>query len=91
MLIHGDQKNRERRNMKLNRGRDGIVQSARTKYGKSMLERDIQDLYPMELSCDLVAETEKDLETLKVNAGEYIPERTAAVAAKLQIRETTEY
>ena len=91
VLIHGDQKNRERWNMKLNRRRDGVVQSARTKYGKSMLQRDIQDLYPMELSFNLVAEKEKDLETLKVNAGEYIPERTAAVAAKLQIRETTEY
>ena len=41
VLIHGDQKNRERWNMKLNRGRDGVVQSARIKYGKSMLQRDI--------------------------------------------------
>ena len=45
----------------------------------------------MELSFNLVAEKEKDLKTLKVNAEEYIPERTAAVAAKLQIREATEY
>ena len=56
-----------------------------------MLERAIQDLCPTELSCDLVTEREKDPATLKVNAREYIPERMVVVAAKLQIREATEY
>ena len=51
VLIPEDQRNRGRWNigvvMKLNRGRDGAVRSARIKCGKSMLERAIQHLYPM--------------------------------------------
>ena len=95
VLIQGDQKNRGRWDigivMKLNRGRDGAVPSARIKYGKSMLERAIQHLYPMELSCDLTTETGQNSTSLNVNAKEYIPEQTAAVAAKLQIRDAAEY
>ena len=45
VLIQGNQKNRGRWNigmvMKLNRGGDGAVRSARIKCGESMLERDI--------------------------------------------------
>ena len=77
--------------MKLSGGRDGVVRSATIEWGKSMLKRAIQHLYPRELSCDLVTETENDPATLKVNAREYIPKRTAAVATNLQIREATEY
>ena len=33
----------------------------------------------------------RELCIIKVNAREYIPERTAAVAAKLQIRDAAEY
>ena len=82
-----DQKNRGRWNirivMKLNRGRDRVVQSARIKYGKSMLERTIQYFHPMELFYDLVWRTEKDAATLNVNTREYVTEQTKAVAAKL--------
>ena len=77
--------------MKLNRGRDRVVQSARIKYGKSMLERTIQYFHPMELFYDLVWRTEKDAATLNVNTREYVTEQTKAVAAKLQIREATPY
>ena len=95
VLIQGDQKVRGRRNieivMKLNRGRDGAVRSARTKSAKSMLERAIQHLYPMELSCNLTTETGENSASLNVNAREYIPERMTAVAAKLQIRDAAEY
>ena len=33
-------------------GKDGVVHAVRIKMGKAVLERQIQDLYPMELSCD---------------------------------------
>ena len=33
-------------------GRDGIVRAVRVTAGKSNLERTIQHLYPLELSCD---------------------------------------
>ena len=89
MLIQGDQKNRGRWNieivMKLNRGRDRAVRLASIKFGKPMLERVIQHLYFMELSCNLTTEIGGNSASLNVNAIEYISERTAAVAAKLQI------
>ena len=56
-----------------------------------MLERAIQYLYPMELSCNLTTETGENSASLNINAREFIPERTAAVAAKLQIRDAAEY
>ena len=75
VLIHGDQKSRGRWNieivMKLKRGREGVVWSARIKCGKSM------HLYPIELSCYLITSTKKDPATLYVNVQEYIPEQTA--------------
>ena len=89
MFIQGDQKNRGRWNigifMKLTRGRDGVVQSARIKCGKSMLEKAIRHLHPLNLSYNRATETEKDPPSLNVNALEYLPERTAAVVVKLQI------
>ena len=33
-------------------GRDGIVRGAKLKTGKSFIERGVQQLYPIELSCD---------------------------------------
>ena len=33
-------------------GRDGIVRGAKMKTGKSFIERAVQQLYPLELSCD---------------------------------------
>ena len=77
--------------IKLNRGRDGAVRSARINCGKSMLERAIQHLCIIEFSCNLATETEKDPASLNVKAREYIPEPTAVVAPKLQIREAAEY
>ena len=95
VLTQGDQKNRGRWNItiviKLNRGRDGAVRSARINCGKSMLERAIQHLCVIEFSCDSATKTEKDPASLNVKAREYIPEPTAVVAPKLQIREAADY
>ena len=88
MLIQGDQKNCGRWNIeiviKLNRGRDRAVRLVSIKFGKPMLV--IQHLYFMELSCNLTTEIGGNSASSNVNAREYISERTAAVAAKLQIR-----
>ena len=56
-----------------------------------MLERAIQYLYPMELSCNLTTETGENSASLNINAREFIPERTAAAEAKLQIKDAAEY
>ena len=55
VLIQSDERNRGKWNIgvvvKLIKGRDGIVRGARLRAGKSFLERAVQQLCPMELSC----------------------------------------
>ena len=56
VLIKGDERNKGKWKIgvieRLIEGRDGIVRAVRLRAGKSYLERTIQHLYPMELSCD---------------------------------------
>ena len=47
-------------------GRDGVIRGAKLKSGKSQLERPIQHLYPLELSCDTSVQT--PLKTLSADA-----------------------
>ena len=57
VLIQSEERNRGKWNIgivvKLIKGRDGVVRVARLRAGKSYLERAIQHLCPMELSCDV--------------------------------------
>ena len=57
VLIQSEERNRGKWSIgivvKLLEGRDGVVRGARLRAGKSYLERAIQRLCPMELSCDL--------------------------------------
>ena len=56
VLIKGEERNRGRWKIgivdQLIKGRDGVVHGVRLRAGKSYLERPIQHLYPLELSCD---------------------------------------
>ena len=56
MIIKGDEKNRSKWNIgivvSLITRSDGVVRGARLRAGKNRLERAVQHLYPMELSCD---------------------------------------
>ena len=56
VIIKGDEKNRSKWNIgivvSLITGSDGVVRGARLRAGKNRLERAVQHLYPMELSCD---------------------------------------
>ena len=58
VIIRGDEKNRAHWKLgivtKLIIGRDGVVRAAQLRAGKSYLERAVQHLYPLELSCDHV-------------------------------------
>ena len=69
--------------------RDGAVQAAKLRAGKAFLERPVQHLYPLELSCDGVKPVnepaELNPETQPVQA-----RRDAAVAAQLHIRDVAE-
>lgn len=62
-------------------GRDGIVTAVKLRAGKSYLERAVQQLYPLELSCGKSTEAENP--PLNPEA----PRRDAAVAARLRVQE----
>ena len=65
-------------------GRDGIVRVAKLRAGKATLERAIQQLNPLELSCDRAA-VESSVQ-LNPGAPAFRPRRDAAVAANLRIQ-----
>ncbi|XP_066029903.1 uncharacterized protein [Pocillopora verrucosa] len=66
-------------------GRDGIVRAAKLRAGKGTLERAVQHLYPLELSCD----RENVQAPLQLNplAPTFRPRRDAAVAARYRIQD----
>ena len=64
-------------------GRDGVVRAAKVRTRKTVLERAIQHLYPLELSCD----RSKDATPLNPTAPPFRPRRDAAAAAELRIQD----
>ena len=70
-------------------GRDGIVRAVKLRAGKRYLERAVQQLYPLELSCDRAGETTATAlnSTLNPEATHFRPRRDAAVAAGLRIQD----
>ena len=85
MLVKDDERNREKWKMGivdgLITGRDGIVRAARMKTATgSYLERALQQLYPLELSCD--RELQRAQNVLSVNAAEFAPRRETRQAAR---------
>ena len=93
VLIQGPERNRGKWNIgivtKLIKGRDGVVRAIRLRAGKSYLERAVQHLYPMELSCDHQREEQKEgggVSTLNASAREFRPIRRAAIIAAENIR-----
>ena len=89
VIIKGEEKNR--RNWRLGivaeliTGRDGVVRGAKLRAGKSYLERPVQHLYPLELSCDMTADA--SIRNLDPKAPVFRPTRNAAVAAKVRIQD----
>ncbi|XP_028413531.1 uncharacterized protein LOC114536368 [Dendronephthya gigantea] len=66
------------------KGRDGVIRAVKLRAGKSYLERPIQFLYPMELSCDI--ESPKT----SLNAKEFKLKRKAAITAQENLRKIIE-
>ena len=67
------------------KGKDNTKRSFRIYTGKSVVERPIQLLYPMELHCDsksTTSNTQHD-KALNVNAKEFRPKRSAALIRHL--------
>ena len=67
-------------------GRDGAVRGARLRTGRSHIERPIQHLYPLELSCDR-EDDRRNATTLHPGATVFRPRRDAAVAARFRVRD----
>lgn len=67
-------------------GRDGVVRGAGLRAGRSHIERPVQHLYPLELSCDAEV-TQGTAMALNPNAQEFAPRRDAAVAARLRVQD----
>ena len=86
VLITSDERNRGKWNIgvvvKLIKGRDGVVRAVRLRAGKSFIERAVQQLCPMELSCDIPHKTEEVTE-LNPRAREFNPRKAAVVARKM--------
>ena len=61
-------------------GRDGVVRGAKLRAGKSHLERAIQHLYPLELTCD--RQTKGPGNELNPDATEFAPQRETRRAAR---------
>ena len=96
VVIKGDEKNRGEWSIgiveKLIEGKDGIVRAARIRTRKTHIERAVQLLYPLELSCDRTEEVERDGEVeLNPQAKVFQPKRRAAEVAKETVRETFRY
>jgi len=69
----------------LTKGTDGVIRAARLKAKKSILERAVQQLHHLELSCDKEMERVKDV--LDPKAREFRPKRKAARDAEQTIKE----
>jgi len=89
VIIKSDEKNRGKWKLgivdKLIVGKDGVVRGARLRAGKSFMERPIQHLYPMELSCDRTAPLQT--EQLNPQAETFRPRRDAAAAARMRVQD----
>ena len=66
-------------------GKDGKVRAVKLTAGKSYLERAVQHLYPMEISCDITPSTKEP--TMNVNAEEFRPRRNASEIVQTRITE----
>ena len=97
VLIKSEDRNRNKWPMgiveRLFEGKDGIVRAVPLKSGRDRLERAIQHLYLLELSCDIINEEDGE-ETNQIpldpNAESFVPKRKAAVDAAKRIREVLE-
>ena len=70
-------------------GRDGVARGAKLRTGKSSIERPVQFLYPLELSCNWEIPEPKP-ELLNPEATVFRPKRNAAVVAEHRIRQIAE-
>ena len=94
-MVKGDSKNRGKWTIgvveKRMPGRDGILRAVRVKTAnKHHLERAVQHLYPLELSCDMREREHQPTHKLNPRVNEFRPRRTAAAISKLLTQDAFE-
>ena len=86
VIIKSDEKNRAQWKLgvviDLITGRDGVVRGAKLGTPKSVIERPVQHLYPLELTCDMTVAPA----ALNPIVPAFRPRRNAAVAARARIQ-----
>lgn len=91
VIIRSEDKNRGKWPLgiveQLYEGKDNVVRAVKLRAGKTHLERPIQYLYPLELTCDHQMQTSKSPTQLRPEASVFRPRRDAAIAAGLRIRD----
>ena len=89
VVIKADERNRGKWKLgiveKLVPGTDGVVRAVRLRAGRSYLQRPIQHLYPLELSCDRTVTPPPT--SLNTDAPVFKPKRAAAQVGRERIRE----
>ena len=68
-------------------GKDGVIRVAKVRTGKSRLERAVQQLFPLELSCD---REKVQPPMMNAKAKPYNPKREAAITAAQRIKQLAE-
>ena len=94
VLIRSEEKNRGKWTLgvvvELFNSCDGVVCAGKLCAGKTFLERPIQHLYPMELTCDRAQERATVPTPLNAKVPAFCPRRDAAVAPNLCIHDAIE-
>ena len=91
MMIKGEEKNRGQWKIvgRLIAGKDEIVRGVRLRAGKTYLERAVQQLYPLELSCDWSSKDSLKEESI-LKADDQLnqrPKRNSSAIARLRIQD----
>lgn len=97
VIVKGEEKNRGMWKIgiveRLIIGKDSVVRGAKVRVGQSTLERAVQHLYPMELSCDATIKTDESTPRtteLRADVPEFRPKRNAAAIAECRIKDMME-
>ena len=69
-------------------GRDGVVRAVKLRSDRNFLERPVQHVYPLQLSCDSVVRA--PVRELNADAPVFRPRRLAAIQAEERIRAIAE-
>ena len=72
-------------------GKDGVVRAVRLKTKNGVLEKPVQYLYPMELSCDEFSKKHKETQSLNLDRAEQLAKQRVYVFKRWQKKATYEH